>query len=35
MPLKVDLQVALGGESAPADVALKGSLTCMGSYVDL
>lgn len=33
--LEVDLQVSLRGESAAADVAFKGSLTCMGSYVDL
>lgn len=35
MPLKVDLEISLGGESASADVALKGTLTCMRSYVDL
>lgn len=29
VPLKVDLQVSFGGESAPADVALKGTLTCV------
>ena len=35
VPLEVDLQVSFGGESAPADVALKGTLTCVGPYVDL
>lgn len=35
VPLEVDLEVSLGGESASADVALKGTLTCVGPYVDL
>lgn len=35
VPLEVDLQVALGREPTATYVALKGSLTCVGSYVDL
>jgi hypothetical protein len=35
VPLKVDLEVALGGEATAADVALERALTCVRSNVDL
>ncbi len=35
MPLEVDLEVAFGGESVAANIALVGSFSSMRAHVDL